>query len=336
MAARSAVMTEISVKILREMLAVPVSEEADSASDPTAGPGPEIDADQKLESDELTHWVFRKRHSLPYVTPSEPQRGRNSFVQTLSAQIPEPDVELANPTVSPPSVASWAVIELKDLDKPSASDDNTVNQLTFAPDGYCLRLSNGSSECQPFLHAILENSRQPDDWPSGGPDALAVLPSHLEGDNASHQDFVTSQALSCWCHTRGELTWYMQGAQMWHRHVHHDAVGLFATVSLGLSSVFFFQRTFTACHALTSFTSALLGLLVTLAWWYYSSNYIDRDYLNDLTLNWHHATANAQIAFDATGPVGVPKYTRRFIRPTSRMQQPSDWDPLACPANYLV
>ncbi|KAG2764189.1 hypothetical protein JG687_00001509 [Phytophthora cactorum] len=254
------------------------------------------------------------------------------------------------------NLQSWAVIELKDLDKPSASDDNTVNQLTFAPDGYCLRLSNGSSECQPFLHAILENSRQPDDWPSGGPDALAVLPSHLEGDNASHQDFVTSQALSCWCHTRGELTWYMQGAQNVACLVVLETVtytmtlwGLFATVSLGLSSVFFFQRTFTACHALTSFTSALLGLLVTLAWWYYSSNYIDRDYLNDLTLNWHHggsyhcalvafalATANAQIAFDATGPVGVPKYTRRFIRPTSRMQQPSDWDPLACPANYLV
>ncbi|KAG3116083.1 hypothetical protein PI124_g5543 [Phytophthora idaei] len=116
-------MTEISVKLLREMLAVPVSEEADSASDPTAGPGPEIDAEDAdeavhspsnaSESDELTHWVFRKRHSLPYVTPSEPQRGRNSFVQTLSAQIPEPDVELANPSVSAVSSGRTAAFSVR-------------------------------------------------------------------------------------------------------------------------------------------------------------------------------------------------------------------------------
>ncbi|ETL30870.1 hypothetical protein PPTG_16177 [Phytophthora nicotianae INRA-310] len=245
---------------------------------------------------------------------------------------------------------SWAVIEFQSLDKPSTSNENTVNQLTFAPDGYCLRLSNGSSKCQPFLHAILNNSRQPDDWPSGKPDALAV-PSHRESDKPSTQDFVVTEALSCWCHTRGELTWYMQGAQNVACLVVLETVkytmtlwGFFTTVSLMLVT-----RNAAACYALSTYTSALLGLLVALAWWYYSSTYIDREYLNDLTLNWHHgasyhciliafalATANAQITFDATGPIGVPKYTRRFVRPMSRIEQPDDWDPLSCPANYLV
>ncbi|KAF4146262.1 hypothetical protein GN958_ATG04534 [Phytophthora infestans] len=250
---------------------------------------------------------------------------------------------------------SWAVIELKSLDNPSASGNNYVNQLTFAPDGYCLRLTNGSSECQSFLHAILENSRQPDDWPSGGPDALAMAPSHLESGNTNNQDFLIAEALSCWCHTRGELSWYMQGAQNVACLVVLETVkytmalwGFFTTVSIGLSSVFY-SRNVTACHPLSSFTSALLGLLVTVAWWYYSHTYIDRDYLNELALSWQHggsyhcaivafalATANAQIALDSTGPVGVPKYTRRFIRPMSRTEQPDDWDPLSCPANYLV
>ncbi|KAG7384818.1 hypothetical protein PHYPSEUDO_002204 [Phytophthora pseudosyringae] len=244
---------------------------------------------------------------------------------------------------------SWAVVELQNVDRPSA---NPAKQLTFAPDGYCLRLSNGSAECQPFLHAIVDNSRQPDAWLSAGPDALAV---HRESNNASSQDFVATEALSCWCHTRGELTWYMQGAHNVACLVVLETVkyamalwGFFATVSLGLSSISS-PRSFVACHAFSSFTSALLGFLVTLVWWYYSSTYIDREYLDELALNWHHgasyhcalvafalATANAQIAFDATGPAGAPKYTRRFIRPTSRTEQPDDWDPLSCPANYLV
>lgn len=93
----------------------------------------------------------------------------------------------------------------------------------------------------------------------------------------------------------------------------------------------------------------MLGFLVTVAWWYYSSTYIDRDYLDELALNWRHgvsyhcalvafalATTNAQIAFDAAGPAGTQKFTRRFIRPTPTMQQVDDWDPLSCPANYLV
>lgn len=243
---------------------------------------------------------------------------------------------------------SWAIIELMNVDKPSASDD----QLSFAPDGYCLRLTNGSSECQPFLHAILDNSRQPDDWQSAGPDPLALRPSHLESDG---HDLVVTQALSCWCHTRGELTWYMQGAQNVACLVVLETVqyamvlwGFFATVSLAMSSLFVL-RSFAGCHAFSSFTSALLGLSVTLAWWYYSSTYIDRDYLIELSLNWHHgasyhcalvafalATANAQITFDTTGSASSQKYTRRFIRPTSRIEQSEDWDPLSCPANYLV
>ncbi|KAK1946333.1 hypothetical protein P3T76_001886 [Phytophthora citrophthora] len=120
--------------------------------------------------------------------------------------------------------------------------------------------------------------------------------------------------------------------------------GLFATLNLALS-----LTKFAACHAFTSFTSALLGLLVTLVWSYYSSTYIDREYLDELGLFGSHggsfhctlvafalATANAQIAFDTTGPIGTSKYTRRFIRPTRSTEQADDWDPLSCPANYLV
>ncbi|KAL4124185.1 hypothetical protein PRIC2_010043 [Phytophthora ramorum] len=240
---------------------------------------------------------------------------------------------------------SWAVIELE--------ADTAVQQLTFAPDGYCVRLSNGSSECQPFLHAIIENSRQEDDWPNGVPDPLAMLPSPLT--DLSNEDLLVTQALSCWCQTRGELTWYMQGAQNVACLVVLEIVkyamalwGFFATLSLGMSSMFS-PRSFTGCHAFASFTSAFLGFLVTLAWWYYSSTYIDHDYLDELALSWRHgtsyhcaltalalATANAQIAFDATAPVGSQKFTRRFIRPMSRGEQPDDWDPLSCPANYLV
>ncbi|GMF14797.1 unnamed protein product [Phytophthora lilii] len=248
---------------------------------------------------------------------------------------------------------SWAVIELKVFETPSSSSDNPVLQLTFAPDGYCSRLSNGSSECRPFLHAILENSRQPDDWPNTALDPLAVPPAHLESESA--ENFMVTQALSCWCQTRGELTWYMQGAQNVACLVVLETIkyamalcGFAATVSLGMSSLLFPQH-FSGCHAFSSFTSAMLGLLVTLAWWYYSSTYIDRNYLDELSLQWHHgasyhcaliafalATANAQIAFDTTAPAGAQKYTRRFIRPTSRVEQPDDWDPLSCPANYLV
>ncbi|KAG6583059.1 uncharacterized protein IUM83_06168 [Phytophthora cinnamomi] len=249
---------------------------------------------------------------------------------------------------------SWVVIEFKSFDSPS-SDGNAVQQLAFAPDGYCMRLGNGSSECQPFLHAILENSHQPDVWPSAAPDPLAMLPTHLERDNASNEDSVVTQALSCWCQTRGELTWYMQGAQNVACLVVLETTkyamalwGFFATVSLGMSDMFF-PRSFTGCHAFASFTSAMLGFLVTVAWWYYSSTYIDRDYLDELTLHWQHgasyhcalvafalATANAQIAFDAAGPAGTQKFTRRFIRPTPRIEQSDEWDPLSCPANYLV
>jgi hypothetical protein len=248
---------------------------------------------------------------------------------------------------------SWVTIELKSFE-PSSIDDSPATQLTFAPGGYCLHLINGSSECQPFLHAILEHSRQPDDWRTG-PAPLDVLPSLLEGENAINQDFVVAQALSCWCHTRGELTWYLQGAQNVACLVVLETVkyamaiwGFFASVSLGLSSMFF-PRNFIACHAFSSFTSALLGLLVVVAWWYYSSTYIDREYLDELSLHWHHgasyhcalvafalATANAQIAFDTTGSIGTQKFSRRFIRPTSRIDQDEDWDPLSCPANYLV
>lgn len=253
---------------------------------------------------------------------------------------------------------SWAVIELTSFDKPSSSSDNAAaEQVTFAPDGYCLRLGNGSSDCQPFLHAILESSRQPDDWPSAAPDRLAVQPTHLhvEGDDTNNENFVVTQALSCWCHTRGELTWYMQGAQNVACLVVLETIkyamalwGFFAMVSLGMSAMFLL-RSFTSCHAFSSFTSAMLGFLVTVAWWYYSTTYIDRDYLDELTLHWHHgvsyhcalvafalATANAQIAFDATGPADAQKFTRRFIRPTPRIQQADEWDPLSCPANYLV
>ncbi|KAL3660791.1 hypothetical protein V7S43_014193 [Phytophthora oleae] len=242
---------------------------------------------------------------------------------------------------------SWEVVEFM----PSASDDNLVNQLTFSPSGYCFKLSNGSSDCQPFMHAILENSRQPVDGPRASADTLAVLPSHQVNDNANNQDYVVSQALSSWCQTRGELTWYMQGAQNVACLVVLETVnytmilwGFFAILNLALSST-----NFAACHAFTSFASALLGLLVTLAWWYYRSTYIDREYLDELGLLGHHggsyhcalvafalATANAQIAFDATGPIGTPKYTRRFIRPTRSTEELDDWDPLSCPANYLV
>ncbi|KAE9000391.1 hypothetical protein PF011_g14203 [Phytophthora fragariae] len=193
---------------------------------------------------------------------------------------------------------SWAVIELTSFDKPSNSSDNAAaEQVTFAPDGYCLRLGNGSSESQPFLHAILESSRQPDDWPSAAPDRLAVLPTHLHvaSDDANNEVFVVTQALSCWCHhTRGELTWYMQGAQNVACLVVLETIkyamalwGFFATVSLGMSAMFL-PRSFTSCHAFSSFTSAMLGFLVTVAWWYYSTTYIDRDYLDELTLHWHH------------------------------------------------
>ncbi|KAG1697942.1 hypothetical protein DVH05_015426 [Phytophthora capsici] len=237
---------------------------------------------------------------------------------------------------------SWEVVDF------TSSDDNPVNQLTFSPSGYCFRRSNGSSDCQPFMHAILENSRQPVDWPSTTTKST-VLPSQLE--NATNQDLVVTQALSCWCQTRGELTWYMQGAQNVACLVVLETVnytmilwGLFATLNLALSST-----KFAACHAFASFTSALLGFMATMVWWYYSSTYIDREYLDELGLFGRHggschytlvafalATANAQIAFDATGPIGTPKYTRRFIRPTRRTEQPGEWDPLSCPANYLV
>ncbi|GMF36494.1 unnamed protein product [Phytophthora fragariaefolia] len=247
---------------------------------------------------------------------------------------------------------SWAVVELKSSDTLTSSD-GVVQQLKFAPDGYCLPLSNGSSECQPFLHAIVESSRQSDDWPNAAPDPLAT--TLFERDNSSNEEFVVAQALSCWCHTRGELTWYMQGAQNVACLVVLETIkyamalwGFFATVSLGMSAMFF-PRNFTSCHAFSSFTSAMLGFLVTVAWWYYSSSYIDRDHLDKLRLPWYHgasyhcalvafalATANAQIAFDATGPPRTQKFTRRFIRPTPRINHQDDWDPLSCPANYLV
>ncbi|KAF4146261.1 hypothetical protein GN958_ATG04533 [Phytophthora infestans] len=96
---------ETSAKLLREMLA---ESEADSelieVSDLSAGPGPVIDAEDADEvrqspsnaivSDELTHCALRKRHLLPYVTPSEPHRALNSFVQELSAQTCELDAEV--------------------------------------------------------------------------------------------------------------------------------------------------------------------------------------------------------------------------------------------------
>ncbi|KAL7682106.1 hypothetical protein Plhal304r1_c051g0134001 [Plasmopara halstedii] len=241
---------------------------------------------------------------------------------------------------------SWTIIEFTNIDTSIAKDNNFITRLVFAPDRYCFRNINGSSTCQPFLHAILDNSRQTDDWSDQGPDPFESPSLTLESDN------VINQALSCWCHTRGSLTWYMQGATNLACLVVLETVkytlalwGLFATVNLVISSTsisFNFK-------ALFSFVSALFGFLAILTWWFYSSTYFDRDYVKELALNWKHGTSyhciliafvlaslNARIAFDATSSINTPKYTRRFVRPTPRIYETNEWDPMSYPANYLV
>lgn len=238
---------------------------------------------------------------------------------------------------------SWATIDIENIEETNAT---SVNQLIFAPDGYCFRYTNKVTTCKPFLHAILENSQLRDDWSAADSDPFSLPSVLLESDN------VVNQALSCWCHTRGNLTWYMQGAQNVACLVVLETAeytlalwGLFATVNL----ILLYMKFSSNFNALFSFISALFGILVALTWWFYSNMYIDRDYLNELALNWHQGTSyhctlvafvlaviNAQIAFDATNPDGILKKSRRFVRPTPRGENSNNWDPLSCPANYLV
>ncbi|RLN94147.1 hypothetical protein BBJ28_00021388 [Nothophytophthora sp. Chile5] len=256
-------------------------------------------------------------------------------------------------------VHSWEVIEFKTVSNSSGSSAATsAQQLAFAPDGYCVHRGNGSSVCHPYLYAILENAQRPDDWPSTAPDPLAIHPGLGKRDSDNNDEFVLDQALTCWCQTRGELSFVVQGTRSMACLVVLETCkytmalwGFFASLGLGLSTLFSARRIAMAdgCYAFCSYASAMLGLLAAMAWWFYSSSYIDHEYLTELELLWRHgasfyltlaalvvALANAAVVIHVSEPSGTKNLAQLHACPSAVAGNPDALDPLSCPANYLV
>lgn len=236
---------------------------------------------------------------------------------------------------------AWSVMDLYPVSEDLAS-------VTLAPEGYCLRLTNGSSSC----HSI---------------DLLSSLRTQTN-DSISTTDRLVA---SSWCSTTPSSA-LMRGAQCMACLVALEAClysmvawAAFSTAALLLALLQWLaqDRVYWLLDWLSVFFSgfgALMGLLATVEWWIYATFFVDpQPIVRSIPLRWSfggsfYLVLLATVACCAAARLAshlsigqANNYARLHVLPPPprRRRRSSSsaidncteaLDPLRCPANYLV
>lgn len=236
---------------------------------------------------------------------------------------------------------AWSVLDLYPV-----SDD--LASVTLAPEGYCLRLTNGSTTCHSF-----------------------DLLSSLRIQNNDSVSATGRLVASSWCSTTPSSA-LMRGAQSMACLVALEAClysiaawAAFSTAALLLALLQWLaqDRVYWFLDWLGIFFSgfgALLGVLTAVEWWTYATFFVDQQpTAQSITLRWSFGgsfylvllaiamcCAAARLASHLS-IVQVSNYARlHVLPPPQRRRRRSSssaidncteaLDPLRCPANYLV
>ncbi|GAB9472187.1 hypothetical protein Gpo141_00009372 [Globisporangium polare] len=296
---------------------------------------------------------------------------------------------------------SWAVIDLHGPSaatttahiSPNASTSNTdaknnsepvgtaphypIEKVAFAPSRYCFQRGDHSKrECHEYAFLLnhLGDTRQHN---SDG-DQVAIHAATLDQapkqrDEDQQESARVDRVLASWCVVHQSGSWFVQGAESMVCLVVLDTClytmafwllfGIL-TASLSLAShlwpVLFAQLE--SGNAFCSYTSATLGFFLVLEWWGYGAYFVDRAYLQSLSLAWRYGCAfrllcgsvllslvAARITLHMSirsrtnyaqlhaAPPEAPSPTGESPTAARNLEcQNENLDPLQCPANYHV
>lgn len=285
--------------------------------------------------------------------------GRSHALLLLALQFPVPALLMLSA-----SLHSWGVVSS------NSSKYSEVSNARLSPDGLCVELQGGETSCLPFIDLILDAtaaSRYVRRFSRGNAathepfDVGATIDA--ESDTKAHQ---VDQIASVWCRpTRrapDEASLLMQGAEsamcLAILETCVFSLGLwltFASFSLLLAAFGLLSaRPSPTCSAFCAYASALLGFVVVILWWSYSSFLVDGETVSSLSLSWRNGSSfnvavTALVLSSATLWVQVrpslPNYAQLHALPAGLVLQRGGQqhgtcarpeDPLACPANYVV